>query len=47
MQDSIGRFRTDLGADLLELRREMVTQTHTPGPYRDTTITRPQIIFLT
>jgi hypothetical protein len=31
MQDTIGRFRTDLEAELLQLRRELQTQTYTPG----------------
>ena len=42
MQDTIGRFRTDLEAELLQLRRELVTQTYTPGSYRETIITRPK-----
>jgi hypothetical protein len=42
MQDTIGRFRTDLEAELLQLRRELQTQTYTPGAYRETTITRPK-----
>jgi retron-type reverse transcriptase len=42
MQDTIGRFRTDLEAELLQLRRELLTQTYTPGSYRETIITRPK-----
>ena len=42
MQDTIGRFRTDLEAELLQLRRELLTQTYTPGTYRETIITRPK-----
>jgi hypothetical protein len=42
MQDTIGRFRTDLEAELLQLRRELVTQTYTPGAYRETMIDRPK-----
>ena len=42
MQDTIGRFRTDLEAELLQLRRELVARTYTPGPYRETIITRPK-----
>ena len=42
MQDTIGRFRTDLETELLQLRRELVTQSYTPGPYRETIITRPK-----
>jgi hypothetical protein len=40
MQDTIGRFRTDLEAGLLQLRRELLTQTYVPGSYRETIITR-------
>ena len=36
MQDTIGRFRTDLEAELFQLRRELTTQTYTPGSYRET-----------
>ena len=39
---TIGRFRTDLEAELLQLRRELLTQTYTPGSYRETIITRPK-----
>jgi hypothetical protein len=42
MQDTIGRFRTDLEAELLRLRRELVDKTYAPGPYRETIITRPK-----
>jgi hypothetical protein len=42
MQDTIGRFRTDLEAELLQLRHELVAKTYTPGPYRETIITRPK-----
>jgi len=42
MQDTIGRFRMDLEAELLQLRRELLTQTHTPGSNRETIITRPK-----
>jgi hypothetical protein len=42
MQDTIGRFRTDMEAELLQLRRELLTQTYTPGSYRETIITRPK-----
>jgi hypothetical protein len=42
MQDTIGRFRTDLEAELLQLRRELITQTCVPGSCRETIITRPK-----
>jgi retron-type reverse transcriptase len=42
MQDTIGRFRTDLEPELLRLRRELLTKTYTPGAYRETIITRPK-----
>ena len=42
MQDTIGRFRTNREAELLQLRRELAAQTYTPGPYRETIITRPK-----
>lgn len=42
MQDTIGRFRTDLEAELVGLRRELMDQTYAPGPYRETIITRPK-----
>ena len=43
MQDTIGRFRTDLEAELFRLRRELVDKTYAPGPYRETIITRPKL----
>ncbi len=42
MQDTIGRFRTDLEAELLRLRQELVDKTYAPGPYHETIITRPK-----
>jgi hypothetical protein len=42
MQDTIGRFRTNREAELLELQRELVGKTYRPGPYRETIITRPK-----
>jgi retron-type reverse transcriptase len=42
MQDTIGRFRTDLEAELLRLRRALLDKTYAPGPYRETIITRPK-----
>ena len=42
MQDTIGRFRTNREAELLGLQRELTGKTYTPGPYRETIITRPK-----
>ena len=42
MQDTIGRFHTDLEAELLQLGRELATQTYKPDRYRETIITRPK-----
>jgi retron-type reverse transcriptase len=42
MQDTIGRFRTNLERELLGLRRELVDKAYAPGPYRETIITRPK-----
>src|SRR5208282_6876334 len=42
MQDTIGRFRSCLEAELLQWHHELVTRTYVPGAYRETIITRPK-----
>lgn len=41
-QATVGRFRTNLEAELLQLQRELREQTYTPGAYREKIITRPK-----
>lgn len=41
-QDSVGRFRTNIEEELLQLRRELLSQTYTPGAYREKFITQPK-----
>lgn len=42
LQGCVGRFRTNLEAELLQLQRELTEQTYAPGPYREKIITRPK-----
>jgi hypothetical protein len=42
LQDAIGRFRTNLEAELLQLQRELRDRTYTPGPYRERIIEQPK-----
>lgn len=42
LQDSIGRFGTNLEAELLTLQRELLAGTYQPGPYREKIIVRPK-----
>ncbi len=41
-QASVGRFRTNIEAEVLQLQRELRDQTYTPGGYREKIITRPK-----
>ena len=41
-QDTVGRFHTHLEEELLQLRRELLGQTYTPGAYREKFITQPK-----
>ena len=41
-QDVIGRFRTELEAELLRLRQELLRKSYQPGGYREKVITRPK-----
>ena len=42
MQDTIGRFRTDLERELLQLRHQLLEQSYRPGGYREKLILRPK-----
>jgi len=42
LQDSIGRFRTNLETELLQLQEELREKTYLPGGYREKIITRPK-----
>jgi retron-type reverse transcriptase len=42
LQDSIGRFRTHLEPELLQLQHELRAKTYLPGGYREKIITRPK-----
>lgn len=41
-QSSVGRFRTNIEAEVLQLQRELRDHTYTPGAYREKIITRPK-----
>lgn len=41
-QDVVGRFRTSLEAELLQLQRELRERTYQPGGYREKVIARPK-----
>ncbi len=42
LQAGVGNFRTNVEAEVLRLRRELLDQTYTPGAYREKMITRPK-----
>jgi hypothetical protein len=42
-QDAIGRFRTQVEVELLDLGRELLAKTYAPGAYRTKIITRPKV----
>ncbi len=42
LQAGVGRFRTNVEAEVLQLRRELLEQTYMPGAYREKMITRPK-----
>jgi RNA-directed DNA polymerase len=42
LQDSVGKFRTRLEAEVLALGEELRTRSHVPGPYREKFIAEPK-----
>ena len=41
-QSSVGRFRTNIESEVLELQRQLREKTYSPGAYREKIITRPK-----